>query len=51
MTTLDSAIEKVADKITDDWGEMIRDYMESYDVPTTDDNIGKVIDQIVYIYR
>jgi len=42
---------KIADKFTDTFFEQISDYLMAYDVEVNDDNVDKVIEEIVKIYN
>tara|TARA_Y100001951_G_C11082797_1_gene152285 strand:- start:52 stop:204 length:153 start_codon:yes stop_codon:yes gene_type:complete len=42
---------KIADKFTDTFFEQISDYLMAYDVEVNDDNVDKVIKEIIKIYN
>jgi len=44
-------IKKVADKFTDTFQEEISHYLVAYGLDATDENINKVIKQIINIYN
>ena len=44
-------IKKVADKFTDTFYEQISDYLIAYGLEINDDNVDKVIKEIVKIYK
>jgi len=47
MTT----IQEIADKFTDTFQEQISDYLMIYELEPTDENINKVIKEIINIYK
>lgn len=42
---------KIADKITDTFYEQISDYLITYNEEVTDENVDKIIKEIVKIYN
>ena len=47
----ETIIKKIADGFTDTFGEQISDYLISFDLDTSDENIELVLKEIVNIYK
>ncbi len=51
MNSIKGKISRVTDKLTDLWVEIIRDLLNNEGLEPTDENVDKVIEQVVKFYK